>query len=363
MDPEEYVEEENVEEEEQPKRVIDASGIEHRLLPGVNLTGVNLTGVDLTDVDLAGAILTNAILTNVNLNDVDLTGAILTGANLTNVNLTRVDLTYVNFADVKLTNVNFTDVEFKYNNFVYINNDSRNRYIPANLADVIWPRWWEDVLINDIVLTPDQMGQLYIRNPFERAINPFDPANEYTLEKLKHDFAEIRELTREEQIESMRKATSNLQSRAEQLATELEDKPARGYGKCGICLEYFQLNDIVIDVHPSNNKPYDRHRFHKNCLMNYCKNTKNPICPLCKDPKDPIKCESENIKNAGKVIELKEGEQTGEVIMRTLQGGKRKSRKFRKSRKSRKSKKSRKFRKSRKSKKSKRRKTNKKYKK
>jgi hypothetical protein len=126
-------------------------------------------------------------------------------------------------------------------------------------------------------------------------------------------------------MESMRQVTANLQSRGEQLASELDEKPDRGYGECSLCLEGFQPGEVVIDAHPEqNNYLGSTHKFHKKCIMRICNNP-DPKCPICRGN---INCEK--IKKAGTGPEV---EDTDEFIINRLQGGKRKSKSSKKGKK------------------------------
>jgi hypothetical protein len=53
---------------------------------------------------------------------------------------------------------------------------------------------------------------------------------------------------------------------------------------CPICLNTFLASDIIVDAHNLTNGEPSCHYFHKNCLMQICNRTPNPMCPLCRMP-------------------------------------------------------------------------------
>ena len=268
-------------------RTTDNTSIDGRLnLRGANLQGVNLSNCNLENVDLSYADLNNANLSNSILRFDIFRGTSLMGTNLSNLQ-TATNAIFDNCIINPTTNFNGT-----------------------NLTGVKFPDWVVQVEDRNLSLTEGQMRQLY-----QNRFNIFR-GDEDDLEELIDEYAVEPSQTREQQIESMRQATTNLQSRAEQLASVLEDKPDRGYGECPICLKGFQPDEIVVDVHPEyNNYKGSTHKFHKDCILPICNNLK-PECPLCRNS---INCE--NIKKAGTGAEG-----TGEVIMPRLQGGKRSKR-------------------------------------
>lgn len=230
---------------------------------------------------------------------------VYSGANLSGKNFTGANLKYLNLSGINFTGANFTDANLRYANFVYTDNDEIK---PAILRNVTWPKWIRYVLYGGALLTDTQMRELDNSNPSAR-IN--GSSNNY-------DDSFISNL-----IEQKAVKTNNLQSRVE----ELEDKPDIGYGECPICLQGFQPDEIVVDVHPDDNEPYDKHRFHKKCILPVC-NNREPECPICRKA---INCE--NIP------------EFGEPIINRLQGGKRKTKNSRKVKKTNKRRKSNKRRK------------------
>lgn len=224
----------------------------------------------------------------------------LSGKNFTGANLNSADLSGINFRGANFTNANLGNT-----NFVYADNGEIK---PAILTDVIWPEWIRYVLHGGVLLTDKQMRDLDNSNPSAR-IN--GSSNNY-------DDSFISNLIQQKAVK-----TNNLQSHVE----ELEDKPDIGYGECPICLQGFQPDEIVVDVHPDDNEPYDKHRFHKKCILPVC-NNREPKCPLCNRD---INCEY--IQDFPK------------PIINRLQGGKRKTKNSRKVKKTNKRRKSRKVRK------------------
>ena len=191
----------------------------------------------------------------------------------------------VNLSGINFTGANFTDANLRYANFVYTDNDEIK---PAILRNVTWPKWIRYVLYGGALLTDTQMRDLDNFNPLARN---YDPLNNY-------DDSFISNLIQQKAVK-----TNNLQSRVE----ELEDKPDIGYGECPICLQGFQPDEIVVDVHPDDNKPYDKHRFHKKCILPVC-NNREPECPICR-----------------KAIDCEYIQEFAKPIINRLQGGKRKT--------------------------------------
>lgn len=280
------------------------------------------TNLQPADTDLSGFNFRTIVLTPENSIDdkLNLRGANLQGVNLSNCNLENVDLSYANLNNANLSNSRLANSSFFQTSLIETNlsnlqtvsrayfteciiNNTTN-FNGSNLLGVDFADWVSQVQNNGLELTEEQMLQLNDTYNVMRDDDLFDFIENNAVRPGQ---------SRQQQMESMRQATANLQSRGEQLATELDEKPDRGYGECSLCLEGFQPGEVVIDAHPEQNNYHgSTHKFHKNCIMPIC-NNRNPKCPICRGN---INCE--NIKKAGTGVEG-----TGEVIMNRLQGGKR----------------------------------------
>jgi uncharacterized protein YjbI with pentapeptide repeats len=282
------------------------------------------TNLQPADTDLSGFDFSTIVLTPENSIDdrLNLRGANLQGVNLSNCNLENVELPYANLNNANLSNSRLAGASFFQTSLIGTNlsnlqtvsgayftgciiNNTTN-FNGSNLLGVDFADWVSQVQNNGLELTEEQMLQLNDTYNVMRDDDLFDFIENNAVRQGQ---------SRQQQMESMRQATANLQSRGEQLASELDEKPDRGYGECSLCLEGFQPGEVVIDVHPEQNNYHgSTHKFHKDCIIPIC-NNRNPKCPICRGN---INCE--NIKKAGTGPEV---EGTGEVIMNKLQGGKR----------------------------------------